>query len=263
MDEAVVQQLTQLLQQMLSVLQGQGGAGGMDPGAADVDGTGDAMEGMDDPNAMGDMGAMGDDPTAGGDDPTAPAMEDGTLHDRINQLETHTGLKKAAGATLLTRVDALEDAVLGQQWEGPLVDRIEQLSQAIGLQKTAKQPPAKQPDAKKEPPDEIAIEDLIKSAVREAIIVDRQTRQAPAATDYPSLETLRKTPAQQVQVVERGAPRRSQTVIQTDDELMKAAAELGWTEADLDQEIGIGDVLLMQYNAEQSGDSLFPDEDGD
>lgn len=264
MDQAAVQQLTQLLQQMLTVVQGMGGDGGMDPGDADVDGTGNAMDGMDDPNAMGEMDAMGDDPTAGVD-PAGAGMEDGTLHDRINQLETHTGLKKSAGATLLTRVDALEDAVLGQQWEGPLVDRVNQLSDAlgVGLQKTAKQT-AKHAEAKKqskkEAPDEIALEDLIKTAVKEAVLADRQTRQSPTA-DYPSPATLRKTPTQQVQVIEKETVRRSQPVIQTDEQLMKAAAEFGWTEEELDQEVGLGDVLMMQYNAERTGDSLFPEED--
>lgn len=248
MDQQITQQLTGLLQQMLQVLQSTGGDPTADPNAAD-DGT--------------DMDAP---PTDGMDDdasPAAPGMDDdmgggASLHDRVSKIEQHTGLKKSAGAPLAARVDTLEEAYLGEMYEGEMSDRIAQLEEAILTKSATVEKPA--PVVEDEAPAEIPLGDLIKAAtsaaVKEAMDAIAPLLQKSAQDDdgLPDLSKLRGAP--------RVGDRKAQRAVGGDDAaLVKAANAWGYNDSELDQPFTFGDALQAQWNAQQNGTTLFSDDD--
>jgi hypothetical protein len=270
-DPQVIQQLTQVFQQGLTILQAAGGAATdptadpmADPMGGGMPAMGDASadDGTDDMDMMGgdDMGMGGDDMGMGGDD--------GNLHDRVSQLEDHTGLKKSASAPIVVRLDNLEEHWLGETYEGSAVQRVAQLENVAGLRKAANQTrrtkqtrtPANQ-TRQDDAPDVIPLDSLIKAAITEGI-AQVMKQQAPAAEDdeLPSVESLRKSGRRNQPVVtqRRGVPH----AIQSDAALTKAAQAFGYSdEDDLDQPAGLGDYLLMQYHASRSGSPVFTGDD--
>lgn len=174
------QQVTALLQTMQQAVQILQSGAGADDSAVPEDGamTGDPT----DPNMMADDGdeddadpTMGDavDPTA---DPTMGGMPQPGLHDRVEQLETHTGLKKAATASmeLVDRVGQLEMIHLGQEYgfgeddnytpEEELAARIANLEATPRLSKALAK--AAEPV---EAPDQIDLSAMIEAAVAKGV----------------------------------------------------------------------------------------------
>lgn len=265
----ILSQLAQLFQQGLTLLQQaqQGGGGGddgggmappdMGEGSADMDAEGGAPP---DPDMMGggdgDMGGGMDDGDEGGD----------SLHDRVRDLESHTGLAKAAqSGSLSDRIDDLEDEILGQQYEGPMPDRLTQLEKAAGVTRRASGQRQTAPESadwsQQQAPDEIPLDTLIKSAIQEGIAQGLATqRQQP---DYqngniPNPQALRKSAAATAN--QQGRKGR-QPHLQSDDDLVKAAKQWGM-EGDLDAPATFGDLLQLQYNA-QMGGGTGPLDDGE
>lgn len=185
------------------------------------------------------------------DGPEGPGMTDddgdgmgaSSLHDRVSQLENHTGLKKSAGGGLLDKVAALELEILGTEYEGPLMARVGQLEKAAGVRP--------EPEA----PQEIALDELIKSAIQEGIKQYASAR--PAADDdeddiIPDLSAMRKA----ARDGRFGKRRGRAPEVATDEDLVKSAANFGWREDSLDQPVSFGDALLLQFHAQQAGEAL-------
>ena len=191
---------------------------------------------------MGDPGEM--DPNAGmpgemppddqGMPPTGMAGDGtgGSLHDRVSQLEDHTGLKKSAqGLPMAERIDALERHYLGEEFDGDPHKRVLQLEKA-----------ARQDEA----PDTIPLDVLIKSAVQEGI------RQGLAQQQdmLPDLNRQRY----------QGSQRRAQvSTVQSDTDLQKAAQAWGYAGDDLDEPATLGDCLAYQWHVAQGGRALPAD----
>ncbi|MBT9316303.1 hypothetical protein [Leptothoe spongobia] len=252
MDPNAAQQLLGLLQQMTTLIQGMAGgdAGGDDPMA---DPTGGDPSGMETPDMTADP-SMGD-PTAGDPMAMGDAAGGDNLHDRVSQLEEHTGLQKSAGAGLLTRITKLEEALLGVEYQGAAVDRVDQLAKSLGIVTPQQQPVSTASSGvSDDAPEEIPLESLIKAAIRSELSTHLQ--KSSEAT-LPDVSDLR----QAQPVIQRQPARREPTTLQTDDALMKSAAQFGWEESDLDEEVTFGDVLQLQYNAQQGGSTLFSDDD--
>lgn len=255
MDPQLTQQLTQLVQQMLQVLQSAGG-GGNDPSAMmDDDDDGDEQEQMAPPDGEMPM----DEGDEEEDDEQMPmdkgdAMGGASLHDRVKQLESHTGLKKSASHLPIgDRLDMLEKLHLGQCYDGAVHLRVGQLEKALH-----------QDDA----PDVIPLDDLIKTAIAEGIKqgMGQMKMQKSAAQDddddseyeLPSIRQLRKQ-AEQARI---SRPKRQVTVVSGDDDLTKAARAYGYTDDDdLDQPATFGDFLSAQYHALRAGTAMPMDDD--
>ena len=260
MDPNAVQQLLGLLQQMSTLVQGMAGgdAGGTDPMG---DPTGGDPAGMETDPAAVDP-SMADpsmaDPSMGDPSMADPmAMGDaggGNLSDRVSQLEEHTGLQKSADAVgLLARITRLEESLLGVEYEGSAVDRVDQLAKSLGIYKkqvsTANPSPSALED---DAPEEIPLDVLLKTAIRSEL-----ANLQKSSDGLPDVNTLRQTQP----IIERQTARREPTTLQTDAALVKSAKQFGWEEDDLDQEITFGDVLLLQHRAQQNDSSLFSDDD--
>lgn len=237
-----------------------GAMGGGAPGAPPM-GAGDDDEGDDDMygDDSGNSGGFGDD-----------AAEDGmgtgqSLHDRVSQVERHTGLKKSANGSLSDRITDLEVNILGTEYEGPMVERVGQLEKAAGVSQA--KPKAAAPAAA---PDEIPLDTLIKSAIQQgikeglaAIAVSANQDEIDPDDVIPDLRSMRKAANSNGQG-RYGRRRGSAPISLSDEDLVKSAAQLGWAEDDLDQEFTLGDALQMQYNAQQSGEAIpFADDDDD
>lgn len=265
MDQQLIQSLMMCFQQGLTLLQqAQAGAGAGNPmggdGMDDGDMAGGPDDGMDE-GGMGDGGAVPP-PMADGEDGDMDDMDGtamgggGTLHDRVQQLESHTGLKKSAQSLPLgERVDALEDEILGQQFEGPMVQRVAQLEKAVGgdLHKAADD----------EAPQEIPLDALIKSAIANGISqgmrqMRRELQKSAAADDgddLPEPSTLRKNARQATYGQRRG----QQHTVSGDADLIKAAQDWGMdvgSDEDLDQPIGFGDAMMALYQITQNGEAI-------
>ncbi len=267
MDPQTIQALMGVFQQGLQILQ-QAQGGGSAPGAGPMGGP--PMAGaapMGAPGAGGPPGgAMGDDDDEDmddddySDDDGNDGMDDGdmdedgmgggqSLHDRVSQLEGHTGLKKSAGGSISDRLDALESELLGLEYEGPLVERVQQLEKAAGIGYPGD-------DA----PEEIPLDALIKSAIQSGIQQGMAELVGDDGDDLPAPGKLRKGARGDRYGQRRGRSPRPQS----DAELIKTAAQMGWDEGDLDEPVSLGDALMMQYHAQQSGEALpFPDDDDD
>jgi hypothetical protein len=261
MDPQTIQALMGVFQQGLQILQ-QAQGGGSAPGAAPMGGppmAGAAPMGAGGPpgGPMMDEDDMDDDDDYADDDGNegdeTDMDDDGmgggqSLHDRVSQLEGHTGLKKSASGSLSERLDALESELLGLEYEGPLVERVMQLEKAAGINYPSN-------DA----PDEIPLDALIKSAIQ-AGISRGMAELAGSSDELPNPAKLRKGAKDQRYGQRRGRSPQPQS----DAELAKTAAQMGWDEGDLDEPVSLGDALLMQYHAQQSGEALpFPDDDDD
>ncbi len=240
MDQQLIQQLTQVFQQGLQILQQAGGMGngmGNPDEDADEDGTPDEMSEDE------DYGMEEDDEE---DDDGADMDKDmgGSLHDRIKTLERHTGLKKSASnLPLLHRIDSLETHWLGTEYEGTPMQRVQQLENVV-LGKSASR------SAAEDAPDVIPLDDLIKSAVQQGIRQGlKQAKQN--GSDLPAVGEMRKS-AQQTY----GNRKARSPKVQSDEDLVKSAQAWGYDEADLDQPVGLGDVLMAQYFTSQNGSNL-------
>jgi hypothetical protein len=258
MDPQTLQALMGVFQQGLQILQSaQAGAGapptagapaanGAPPMAAgappamdpdDEDMMEEDDEDMDAPEAMD-----ADDE----DDMDDSGMGGSSLHDRVSQLENHTGLKKSArGGSLLDAVAALEETILGTEYEGPLVDRVNQLEKAAGISQRAQD----------QAPDEIPLENLIKSAIESGIQQAMATRDPEDNEDpdaIPDLRQMRKAAKGQ----RYGSRKGVAGAIVSDEDLVKSAASLGWDGDDLDRPVSFGDALLLQYHSQQAGEPL-------
>lgn len=215
-----------------------GGAPPMDDGMDDDDD--EDMYDSDDGGDDMDDDAAGDDGMGGG----------ASLHDRVSQLEGHTGLKKSARGSLSDRLDALESQLLGQEYEGPMVDRVAQLEKAAGLGYPGDDGA----------PDEIPLDSLIKSAIQQGIqkgMAELVQADPGNNDDIPDVRSMRKSAREA-----RYGQRRGQQTITTDAELVKAASQFGWRDDELDEPVTLGDALMMQYHAQQGGEPL-PYDPGD
>jgi hypothetical protein len=272
----VFQQGLQILQQAQTGAAAPPGPMGGDPAAAPGDAPGGAPAAGGPPGGAmdddGDDDMYGDDqgnPGGMGDDASDDGMGDGqSLHDRVSQLEGHTGLKKSAGGSLCDRITGLEIDLLGTEYEGPMVERVRQLEKAAGVQPTRK---SAVETAAEESPDEIPLDALIKAATQAGI---RQGVQEALATliaqsdagdsegEIPDLSQMRK--AARNGGDRFGKRRGNAATVLSDADLVKSAAQLGWSEDELDQEFSLGDALQMQYNAQQAGEAIpFADDDDD
>ena len=272
MDSQTIQALMGVFQQGLQILQtAQSGAAGAPPmangapgaapggmpgampgaqpgGMPEPDGDEDDDLYDDDEGDEDDDEGMGDGP--GMDDDDQDGMGAASLHDRVSQLENHTGLKKSASGGLLDKVAALELQLLGTEYEGPLVARVGQLEKAAGV--------SPEPVA----PEEIALDDLIKSAIQEGI--KQYAKALPQSDDdddvIPDLGAMRKA----ARNGRYGQRRGLVPEVVTDEDLVKSAANFGWSKDSLDEPVGFGDALLLQYHAQQAGEPLpFDSSDDD
>lgn len=243
MDPAVLDQLAQLFEQGLMLLQ-QAGAGASDPNAMDPNAM-DPSQGMSgemppDPNAMDpNQGMPGEMPP---DDQGLPPSGDGpdgtggSLHDRVSELENHTGLKKSAHSSMAERLDALERHYLGEEYDGDPYLRLAALEKAAGVT-----------EAQNEAPETIPLDVLIKSAIEQGIRqgLEQQNQNLPDLRQQRYSSQRRSTP----------------TTVQTDEQLTKAAQAWGYSDDELDQPVGLGDALLYQYHVIQSGKAIPLDEE--
>lgn len=268
MDQTVISQLLAQLAQMQTVLQQAMGAPGSAPGGAPPAAGGPPGGPMDD---GGDDDMYGDDqgnPGDMGDDAADDGMGDGaSLHDRVSQLEGHTGLKKSASESLSLgdRITDLEIGLLGTEYEGPMVERVRQLEKTAGGRFSTGMRKSAAEAAMDESPEEIPLDALIKSAIQQGI------QQGLAALgqaggggngEIPDLTQMRK--AARNGSDRFGQRRGNAATALSDADLVKSAAQLGWSENDLDQEFSLGDALQMQYNAQQAGEAIpFADDDDD
>ena len=272
MDDAVLQQLQALVGQLAQVLQQAGGGGmdGGDPAMADA-GMGADPAMMDDPN----------DPAAGAgvpdeDEAAKMAMRSqmmkmkggSNLDNRIAALEQHTGLRKAAsgkGAVpTADRVAYLEEELLGTEYRGRLVERIEQLEEAAGLQKSAAIASSDEFD---DAPDEINLTELLQTAVQAGIekgmVALNKSANNGSGTVYeelPGVGELRKQAARQKVF---NQPKRQRTTIQDDEALTKALERFGWDKEELDKPLTTGEKLWLQYHGLKSGMRISLSDDGD
>ncbi len=205
MNPEQAQALLQALQQAVSIVQEVAGDPAADPNAANpdaemdmmADGAGedmaadpnaemesgmmdDGMEDMDDMDDMDDgMGfEEGDDDEMTTDMGDDDGMATGNLHDRVSQLESHTGLKKSAssGLDLNARLEMLERIHLGTPYTGENDDRVAQLEgKVLGKSAAADEP------------DVIDFKSLIKAAVEEG----RKAGRAEAMAQRPAVGQLR------------------------------------------------------------------------
>lgn len=262
MNPQAIQQMTQLVQQLLQVLQTAGGAGdaGESPEMMDKS---NHMYKMDDPEMMDDS-EMGDemmgDPTMMGD-----GMPMEPLDKRVANLEAHMGLKKSANTSLIQRIDNLENFLLGEEFQGPIVARVQQLEKSAGI--SPARATKKTTAAADEAPDVIPLDALIKSAVQQGIKAGLQAQEQQRlatpqqADELPDPKTMRKSARQQSAVY--GQRRASAHTVVTDADLAKAA---GYNESELDEPVGFGDFLMAQYRMSQSGSGMISfgdDEDDD
>lgn len=259
MDQQMIQALMGVFQQGLQILQQAqtGGSAppgmmGAAPGAPPMGQPpmGGGVPPMDDGMDEDDDEDMYDEDDGDMDDMDDAAADDGmgggqSLHDRVSQLEGHTGLKKSARGSLGDRLDALESELLGQEYEGPMVDRVAQLEKAAGISYPSD-------DA----PDEIPLDSLIKSAIQQGIQKGMAELVANDG-DIPDVQSMRKSARG-----DRYGQRRGQRTITTDAELVKAASQFGWADDELDEPVTLGDALMMQYHAQQGGEPL-PYDPGD
>jgi hypothetical protein len=271
MDPQTIQALMAVFQQGLQILQQAQGAAGA-PGAPAMAGgapgmppttPGDDDMGEDDDDQFADdAGNDGAAPDGMDDDMDGDGLGSASLHDRVSQLENHTGLKKSAsGGTLGDRISALEDEILGVEYEGPMIQRVSQLEKAAGVG-----PKPKASNPVEDAPDEIPLDQLIKSAIQTGIqqaMAEKGITADVDDADLPDPATMRKAARQNGN--HYGQRRASAPVQQTDEQLAKSAAALGWDEEDLDAEPSLGDVLLLQYHTQQMGEPMpfADDEDGD
>ena len=261
MDKELLQQLSQVFQQGLKILQNAGAAGGdddeddedLDTGAdmdddEDEDDEGgfdmDGGDDDDDEDEDDDADDEDDEDDADEDDDMEDDDEGGdmpdNLHDRISKLEQHTGLKKFAKSgdmPLVLRLDNLEEHYLGETYEGTPYERTSQLEgyTGTGLAKSAS-------------PNVIPLDSLIKSAIGAGSASD---------DDYPSPASLRKS------AVRYGTSRRSTHAIASDDDLTKAAESWGYDEDELDEPIGLADLLRAQIHAKDHMADFLPMADDD
>ena len=252
MDAQQVAALLQVMQQAVQILQSGAGAGN----SAAPEGGGMAADPAD-PNAMMDDGDMDDmdptmgdapDPAMGGDpaiggDPSMGGMPAAGLDDRVSQLESHTGLKKAAtvGLSIEERLDQLEAIHLGEEFEGEVVDRVAQLEATPKLAKAL----AKSATA----PEQIDLKALLDAAVqrgRDSVLAE-----------------LRKTSATATKAKEDVAPDLGQLRsvgirrAQSPENLLEKTAN------DELAEVGFGGALQGLYLMSQSGMSTYSDDDDD
>lgn len=210
MDEQKIAALLQVMQQAVQILQSGSGAGAdpaADPNAMMDDGDADNLD-----PAMGDAAdpnAMMDDPNADPNaDPAMGGMEQPGLHDRVEQLENHTGLKKSATASLSLpdRVEQLESIHLKQVFgfDGDDAGSDEEL--AARLDQLEAHPPLQKALAKAatvEAPEQIDLSAVIEAAVnrgRESVLAE--LRKSPTTQDgLPDLGQMR-----------TAATRRSQSI---------------------------------------------------
>lgn len=266
MDPQLIQQLSQIFQQGLQVLQQAGasaGAPAADPaaGAPDMGGD-DDMGGMPADASAGAPG-MGDDDDMGGDDGMGGGA---SLHDRISQLESHTGLKKSASsAPIVDRLDMLEEHWLGEAYEGSALDRVTQLEGVVlkksATRNTRKQSRTQQPatPAVDDAPDVIPLDTLIKTAISEGVQQVLGQMQQTSSNDLPSITNMRKDAATSRPAYnQRRSVASNQT--QSDADLTKAAQSWGYDEEDLDKPVSLGDALMLQYHATKSGASFGSDD---
>jgi hypothetical protein len=267
LDQKAMQALMQSLQQALQILQSASAApGGDDEMDDENDGDADNMspdasfddgdaDNMDDDEMDDDMDGEMDDEGEEDDelDKDMGSMGSGSnLSDRIAKLESHTGLKKSAtNMPLVQRVDALEDWHLGEQYEGSVAQRVEQLEGVLGLASSD------------EAPDVIALDDLIKSAIAEGAslavknafkemgIADGKGGKPPKGRNLPNVGEMRKAAAST-----QYGRRRSQAPEFTDEALAKAAKDWSMEGEDLEAPIGLADALMAQFFAGRSGGSL-------
>lgn len=187
--------LTQALQQAVQILQSGAGAGdSAAPEGADL-----AADPAD-PNAMMDDGdaddldpAMGDDADPMADpnaDPAMGGMPQPGLHDRVEQLENHTGLNKSAsaGLSIELRLDQLEKIHLESPFDGELIERIEQLEAIPKLSKAL----AKAAEAV-EAPESIDLAAVIKATVEQTTmaVMAKLQKSAVGQDELPGLGQLR------------------------------------------------------------------------
>jgi hypothetical protein len=291
MDPQTIQALMGVFQQGLQILQ-QAQSGGAAPAAMGAPGAGAPPPPGGDPGAapggppgappMGDGdGDEGDDDMYGddagnpggfGDDAAEDGMGTGqSLHDRVSQVERHTGLKKSANGSLSDRIADLEIDILGTEYEGPMIERVGQLEKAAGVSPAKPKPASAAPAAA---PDEIPLDTLIKSAIQQGIKEGLAAIAASADSQengdddidpdvIPDLRSMRKA-ANSNGKGRYGRRRGAAPISQSDEDLVKSAAHYGWGESDLDEEFTLGDALQMQYNAQQSGEAIpFADDDDD
>ncbi|MBD2019330.1 hypothetical protein H6F43_03920 [Leptolyngbya sp. FACHB-36] len=250
MDPQAIQALMQTLQQAVQIL--QSAASDTAPGDDDDKDMPQPNAAMDDDGDADDMDDLDKDMVDGDDDGDAA-----TLHDRIAQLEQHTGLKKSANAVpVLERIDALEDHWLGEQYEGAVADRVAQLERVAKLQKSTK--PARTQPTDDDAPEVIHLDALIKTAISEGVKVGvrevvSQMQSDTTSRTLPPVSEMRKQASQT-----RYNQRKAQPpTVQGDAELIKSAQSWGYEDGDLDKPVGLGDVLLAQYHAQQNGGSAF------
>lgn len=276
MNDQLIQQLTQAVQNMLQILQTASGAssGSVPPTSPDPTGYDDGDDGMP---SGGGAGAMGDDDSDFGDDddsappPSKPADATnasggdsggaggaGSLHDRISSLERHTGLKKSAQRMSFSdRLEALEEEILGEAYEGPSVARVEQLEKALGHAAQAAEP-AEDDSA----PDVIDLGALIKTAIasaKEEFVAELDQRLDSRLGKSANVNSQHDLPdVDQLRVGRRKAVRPA---IAGDEELIKSAQTWG-LDGNLDETVSFGEILQLQYQA-QVGGYLDDEDDSD
>jgi hypothetical protein len=206
MDDQKVAALTQVLQQAVQILQSIGG-GAADPNA-DPNADPAMMDDGDPDNLDPTMGDAAD-PNA---DPNAdPSMGQPGLHDRVEQLESHTGLKKSAtaGLSIEERLEQLEEIHLDTAFDGEIADRIAQLESVPKLAKSLAK------SAATAAPDQIDIAALLDAAVqrgRESVLAELRKTTSTAtkakeevAPDLGQLRSVGIRRAQSPQALEKSA----------------------------------------------------------
>lgn len=229
--------LLQTMQQAVQILQSGVGAGD----SAAPEGGGMAA----DPNAMVDDGdADNMDPTMGdATDPAMGGMPPAGLDDRVSQLESHTGLKKAATVILSIedRLEQLETIHLKTAYEGELIERVEQLEAVPELAEALAK------SAATAAPEQIDLKALLAEAVQQG--------------RDQVLTELRKTSATATKAKEEVAPDlgqlRSVSIrrAQSPEKLLEKSAN------DELAELGFGGALQGLYLMSQSGMSTYSDDD--
>jgi DNA-binding ferritin-like protein len=209
MDDQKVAALTQVLQQAVQILQSISG-GAADPNA-DPNADPAMMDDGDPDNldpTMGDAADPNADPNA---DPSMGGMGQPGLHDRVEQLESHTGLKKSAtaGLSIEERLEQLEEIHLDTAFDGEIVDRIAQLESVPKLAKSLAK------SATTEAPDQIDIAELLDAAVqrgRDSVLAELRKTTAVAtkskdevAPDLGQLRSVGIRRAQSPQALEKSA----------------------------------------------------------
>jgi hypothetical protein len=245
MDNQILQALAGVFQQGLQLIQ-QAQAG--DPSTE-----GNPVGGSDpygqDPNQPMDGEMPPPDPTGTAqvpDNGTDMPPQDGNLHDRVSQLESHTGLQKSAGnLPLIHRLDALEEHWLGESYQGSAGDRVDQLENVIlgkSAQSSSGAATRTQNPTVDDAPDEIDLPSLIKAAASAgakqgakeatAAIAALLSQETNIEGNLPPLNHLRKTARTPVVGERRGQVPKDQGY----DKLAKAAAIWGYEEGAFDED---------------------------